>query len=77
MKTLFERLKPEYKAKLNDLLDCYPNVIKAVIDELHKEYSILDIRYGTAMSLQMYLNLESAGLTETLNLFEDNENIIN
>jgi len=67
---LYERLKPEYKAQLLAQFDSYPNAIKAAVVELKKETSILDLRYGTAVSLQMYLNLKSADITEILNLFE-------
>ena len=70
MNNLYQRLKPEYKAKLDDQAIQYPNAIKAAVNELKQEQSVLDLRYGTAMSLQMYLKLKSADITEILNLFE-------
>jgi len=73
MKTLYERLKPEHKAKLDDQFDNYPNAIRATVVELKKENSVLDLRYGTVMSLQMYLNLKSADISNILDLFEANE----
>jgi hypothetical protein len=70
MKTLFERLKPEYKAQLLAQFDNYPNAIKAAVVELKNENSILDLRVGTAMCLVMYLDLKSSDVNQVLNLFE-------
>jgi len=70
MRNLLQRLKPEHKAKLDEQFMSYPNAIRAAVEELKKETSILDLRYGTAVTLQMYLNLKSADITEILNLFE-------
>jgi len=71
MKTLYERLKPEHKAKLSGQFDSYPNAINSALVELHKEYSILDLRFGTVQSLAMYLDLMSADISTILNLFEE------
>jgi hypothetical protein len=70
MKTLFDRLKPEHKAKLDEQAKDYPNAITASIKELTSEYSILDLRFGTVQFLAMYLNLKSANIDTILNLFE-------
>lgn len=70
MSNLYTRLKPEYKAKLEEQAIQYPAAIQAAINELKQEQSVLDLRYGTAMSLQMYLGLKSADITQILNLFE-------
>jgi hypothetical protein len=70
MKTLFERLKPEYKTQLLAQFDNYPNAIKAAVVELKNENSILDLRFGTAMCLVMYLDLKSSDVNQVLNLFE-------
>ena len=71
MNNLFDRLKPEYKALLQDQAEFYPNAIPAIIEELKKESSILDLRYGTVGSLALYLNLKNSGFTEIVNLFNE------
>jgi thymidine kinase len=71
MNNLFDRLKPEYKALLVDQAEFYPNAIPAIIEELKKESSILDLRYGTVGSLALYLNLKNSGITEIFNLFNE------
>ncbi len=71
MSNLFDRLKPQYKALLQDQAEFYPNAIPAIIDELKKESSILDLRYGTVRSLALYLNLLNSEFTEILNLFNE------
>jgi hypothetical protein len=71
MNNLFDRLKPEYKVLLQDQAEFYPNAIPAIIDELKKEISILDLRYGTVGSLALYLNLKNSGITEIVNLFNE------
>jgi hypothetical protein len=71
MSNLFDRLKPEYKALLQDQAEFYPNAIPAIIEELKQESSILDLRYGTVRSLALYLNLKNSGITEIVNLFNE------
>jgi hypothetical protein len=71
MNNLFDRLKPEYKALLEDQAEFYPTAIPEIIDELKKESSILDLRYGTVGSLALYLNLKNSGFTEIVNLFNE------
>jgi hypothetical protein len=71
MSNLFDRLKPEYKVLLQDQAEFYPNAIPAIIEELIKENSILDLRYGTVGSLALYLNLKNSGITEIVNLFNE------
>ena len=71
MNNLFDRLKPEYKALLQDQSEFYPTAIPAIIEELKKEKSILDLRYGTVGSLALYLNLKNSGFTEIVNLFNE------
>jgi hypothetical protein len=70
MSNLFDRLKPEYKAKLEEEAKFYPAAIPAIIEELKQESSILDLRYGTVGSLALYLNLKNSGITEIVNLFQ-------
>lgn len=77
MKTLYERLKPETLAILQSEGDKYPNAVKALIQELKGNRYIIDLSYGTVISMSNFLNLKNYQLTEILNLFEENENIIN
>jgi hypothetical protein len=71
MNNLFDRLKPEYKTLLQDQAEFYPNAIPLIIDELIKEKSILDLRYGTVGLLALYLNVKNLGITEIVNLFNE------
>lgn len=77
MKTLFERLKPEALAVLQSEGEKYPNAVKSLIQELKGNRYIIDLSYGTVISMSNFCNLRDYNLTEILNLFEDNENIIN
>ena len=76
MKTLYERLKPETLAILQSEADKYPNAVKSLIQELKGNRYIIDLSYGTVISMSNFLNLKNYQLTEILNLFEENENII-
>ena len=73
MKTLYERLKPEHKAKLDNASKVYPNAVKLALSELTREHSILDLRFGTVQVIAMYLDLKSADISQILDLFEANE----
>ena len=76
MKPLFERLKPEHVAKLQSEGERYPNAVKCLIQELKGNRHIIDLSYGTVISMSNFLNLKNYQLTEILNIFEENENII-
>lgn len=76
MKNLFERLKPEALAILQQEGEKYPNAIKSLIQELKINRYIIDLSYGTVISMSNFLNLDNYRLTEILNQFEENENII-
>jgi hypothetical protein len=71
MNNLYTRLKPEYKAKLEQESKDHPNAVKSAVKELVLENSILDLRFGTVQVLAMYLNLKSADISTILNLFEE------
>jgi hypothetical protein len=70
MKTLFERLKPELLAKMQEEGQQYPHAIKALIEELKNNKSVLDLTYGGAISMSNFLGLPNYTITELLNLFE-------
>lgn len=76
MKNLFERLKPEALAILQQEGEKYPNAIKSLIQELKINRHIIDLSFGTIISMSNFLNLNNYRLIEILNLFEENENII-
>ena len=76
MKPLFERLKPEHVAKLQSEGERYPNAVKSLIQELKGNRYIIDLSYGSVISMSNFLNLKNYQLTEILNIFEENENII-
>lgn len=73
MKTLYERLKPEHKAKLADEATRWPAIIKSVIDELEANYILLNISYGCVCCLANSLNLPDSNITTIVDLFEANE----
>lgn len=76
MNNLYERLKPEALAILQSEGEKYPNAIKSLIQELKINRYIIDLSYGTVISMSNFLNLDNYRLTEILNQFEENENII-
>jgi len=73
MKNLYERLKSEHKAKLDNASKVYPNAVKLALKELTSEHSILDLRLGTVQVIAMFLDLKSADISNILDLFEANE----
>lgn len=49
---LLERLKPEIKVVLNEKLELFPITTQKVVDELSSNTYIIDLRYGTATTLE-------------------------
>ena len=49
----------------------------SIIQELKINRYIIDLSYGTVISMSNFLNLDNYRLPEILNQFEENENIIN
>ena len=70
MNSLFDRLKPEYKAKLDEQAKEFPNAVAAFFEELKSESFVMDIKYGTAVSLTNFLNLPDYNFVTISNLFE-------
>jgi hypothetical protein len=70
MKNLFERLRPEYKAKLDEQAKEFPNAVAAFFEELKSESFVMDINYGTAVSLSNFLELPNYDFVTISNLFE-------
>jgi hypothetical protein len=70
MNSLFDRLKPEYKAKLECQADLYPSSIKHIYMELKGSYSFIDLKYGSVIALSNFCNLHNYDISTINNLFE-------
>jgi hypothetical protein len=70
MNNLYDRLKPEYKAKLEEEAEFYPNSIRAIEQELKRTTSFIDLKYGTVFELSNFLILYNYDLSTIDNLFE-------
>lgn len=73
MKTLYERLKPEHKAKLADEATRWPVIVKSIESELKRKYAILDLSYGGVCCIANSLDLKNSNIDTIMNLFEANE----
>jgi hypothetical protein len=74
MKTLLERLKPELLAKMEDEGKAYPFAVKALLAELKNNTYVMDMTYGSVISMSNFLGLRDYSITEILNLFDPTEN---
>jgi len=70
MKTLFERLKPEYKAILESEGEKYPTSVNQLTDKLKSESVWTELTYGDIAMLVSHLNLKSYEPVTIANLFE-------
>ena len=70
MNSLFDRLKPEVFAKLQKQGEEYPFAVASFIQELKDENFVMDIKYGTAVSLTNFLKLPNYDFVTISNLFE-------
>lgn len=70
MNNLYNRLKPEYKAMLDQQSIQYPNAVEAFRVELKVNFYVMDLTYGTAISLSNFLTLPNYDFVTILNLFE-------
>lgn len=70
MKTLHERLKQEYVTILQKESKKYPNAIKALDEEFRNKHHIMELNYGTVVSLTNFLALTNCNYQTILNLFE-------
>jgi hypothetical protein len=71
MNSLTKRLKPEAAAKLQEASKEFPYAIGAIMDELNIYVSILDLKYGTVISLSNFLDLRRYDIVELLTQFEE------
>lgn len=70
MRTLFERLKPEYKAMLESEGVKYPTSVNRLTDKLKSEVVWTELTYGEVSMLVTYLDLKSYNPVTIANLFE-------
>ena len=72
MKTLFERLKPEYIEKIARQFQQYPNTIIRISNDLKKNKFIDDLHYGSIVNIgSLLFDNINIGYFEIANLFED------
>jgi len=69
MKTLYDRLKPEYKAILEQERHEYPYAVKNIENELKENTIVIQLTYGLVCSLDAWFKCEM----KPYELFEDNE----
>lgn len=70
MRTLFERLKPEYKAMLESEGVKYPKSVNWLTDKLKSEVVWTQLTYGEIAMLVSYLSLKDYNPLTIANLFE-------
>jgi hypothetical protein len=71
MKTLSERLKPEFKADLDKAAQAYPSTIKQIYFALENNTCWGDLTYEKIVILFNYLDLADYSPSSISNLFYD------
>lgn len=73
MRTLLERLKPEYKAKIEkNEINYDMNLVNDLLESLSKKTDLVDLRYGDALELSILTyGITNSYFLEMLDLFED------
>jgi len=71
MKTLFDRLKPEVFAKLQGQGEEYPFAVASFMEEFRNAKFVMDLKYGTAVSLSTFLRLKGYDFVSISNLFDN------
>lgn len=71
MSSLYDRLKPEYKAKLENQAIQYPFAIEAFFKEFKNATFVMDLRFGSIVFLSNFLRLPDYNFTTISNLFEE------
>jgi len=69
-KTLWERLKPEYKQALENERTLYPSTYKMLHEGLSCNYFIDDLYFRDVYSLFLYTDGTSRGLNSVYSMFE-------
>ena len=66
--TLFQRLKPEFKQKLEDYKSDYPYTHESIMKSFNTEFFFVNVRYGTADDA-----CEACGVKYFGDLFEESK----
>jgi len=74
MKTLLERLKPTYHAKLMANADLYPSLAERMIKTLSELHSIHDLKIGDASSLVSLCDASIAGIYDLFYTIGEQDN---
>jgi hypothetical protein len=53
-KTLFQRLNPDVLVAMYQDQEEYPYLISSILEELHNNYFVSDLKFGTVMSISSY-----------------------
>jgi hypothetical protein len=61
--TLLDRLKPEYRVKLDSIKKRYPSTYKSIIKSLKDNNFYTELKVGEATSLLQHLDLNLSNLT--------------
>ena len=61
--TLLERLKPEFRVKIDSINKIYPSTYKSIIKSLNDNDFYTELRVGDAMQLLQHLDLDLSNLT--------------
>lgn len=71
-KSLFERLRPEVRAKLEDGATKCPHSVGSVIETLRSSYSYLELSYDTLSIIFLHgTSIISPKFSDVSDLFED------
>ena len=71
MKTLFERLRPEQRERLQEMEGEFPYMHRNLLRTLKKFKYVVDIPFGEVVNVVQYLTNETISITAIYNCFED------
>jgi predicted component of viral defense system (DUF524 family) len=72
MKTLYDKLRPEYKTKLKEIHSKYPSTYKSLVEDLQSHYFWLDLTVSKASSLLTHVDpYKIFGIDALNNLFNN------
>lgn len=73
MRSLFDRLKPDYLEVLWKEGERFPFAVKDIVDEMQREQHWTDLKFSTVVNLSLYLRLDNYR-PSTINELFDYEN---
>ena len=71
MKTLFERLRPEQRKRLQEMEGEFPYMHRNLLRTLKKFKYVVDIPFGEVVNVVQYLTNETVSITAIYDCFED------